>query len=239
MPRETRAAFLDQIADQIEARTSHITRIGSAETGLPRRGFWQSRGADNRPVAVVCIPYSRWRVFRSSLRSGASRSRTAAASRVVYGATLHRAGCPVVVKGHSVHPCTADIVVKISGKTLWLWRAVDQHCVVLDEMPQSRRDKPAAKKVSSQGLETCGSLPERINTDKLCSYGTAKRDLMPWLDHWSHKWLKNRDENSHLPVPKRERVMQIIVLRAACNASRPSIPQSAIVSLFQLADVPP
>ena len=31
---------------------------------------------------------------------------------------------------------------------------------------------------------------------------------MPELDHWSHKGLNNRAENSHVPFRKRERVMQ-------------------------------
>ena len=35
LPRATRAAFLDRIADEIEARGAEITAIGTAETGLP------------------------------------------------------------------------------------------------------------------------------------------------------------------------------------------------------------
>ncbi len=44
--------------------------------------------------------------------------------------------------------------------------------------------------------------------DKLRSYGAAKREVVPGLDHWSHKGLNNRAENSHLLFRKRERVMQ-------------------------------
>ena len=51
-------------------------------------------------------------------------------------------------------------------------------------------------------------MPKRIITDKLRSYGAAKREVAPGLDLWSHKGLNNRAENSHLPVRKRERVMQ-------------------------------
>ncbi|WP_438826376.1 DDE-type integrase/transposase/recombinase, partial [Ruegeria atlantica] len=35
-----------------------------------------------------------------------------------------------------------------------------------------------------------------------------KREVAPGLDHWSHKGLNNRAENSHLPFRKRERTMQ-------------------------------
>jgi putative transposase len=44
-------------------------------------------------------------------------------------------------------------------------------------------------------------------TDKLCSYATALRQIMPDVEHRSHKGLNNRAENSHLPL-LRERVMQ-------------------------------
>jgi putative transposase len=37
-----------------------------------------------------------------------------------------------------------EVVLKIAGKTHYLWRAVDQHGVVLDVLVQSRRDKKAA-----------------------------------------------------------------------------------------------
>ena len=38
-------------------------------------------------------------------------------------------------------------MLKIAGKKHYLWRAVDQHGVVLDVLVQSRRDKKAAKRL--------------------------------------------------------------------------------------------
>lgn len=57
-------------------------------------------------------------------------------------------------------------------------------------------------------LKKQGMPPKRIITDKLRSYGAAKRDVMPAVEHRSHKGLNNRAENSHLPLRKRERTMQ-------------------------------
>jgi putative transposase len=57
-------------------------------------------------------------------------------------------------------------------------------------------------------IKRLGFIPKRIITDKLRSYGAAKREVVPRLDHWSHKDLNNRAENSHLPFRKRERTMQ-------------------------------
>ncbi len=102
-----------------------------------------------------------------------------------------------------------EVVVKIADRSYWLWRAVDQHGVVLEEILQSRRDKRAAKRLLVKLMKRWGFVPKRIITDKLRSYGAAKREVAPGLDHWSHKGLlNNRAENSHLPFRKRERVMQ-------------------------------
>lgn len=101
-----------------------------------------------------------------------------------------------------------EVVVKISGRKYWLWRAVDQHGIVLDEILQPKRDKWAAKRPLRSLIKRLGFIPKRIITDKLRSYGAAKREVAPGLDHWSHKGLNNRGENSHLPFRKRERAMQ-------------------------------
>lgn len=101
-----------------------------------------------------------------------------------------------------------EVVVKIAGRSYWLWRAVDQHGVVLEEILQSKRNKRAAKRLLVKLMKRWGVMPKRIITDKLRSYGAAKREVAPGLDHWSHKGLNNRAENSHLPFRKRERPMQ-------------------------------
>lgn len=53
-----------------------------------------------------------------------------------------------------------------------------------------------------------GMTPRVITTDKLRSYGAAKREIMPSVEHRSHKGLNNRAENSHLPFRRRERILQ-------------------------------
>ena len=101
-----------------------------------------------------------------------------------------------------------EVVVSIAGKKHWLWRAVDQHGYVLDEIVQSRRNTKAAKRLLTRLLQKQGMPPKRIITDKLRSYGAAKNQIMPHVEHRSHKGLNNRAENSHVPLRKRERMMQ-------------------------------
>jgi putative transposase len=56
------------------------------------------------------------------------------------------------------------------------------------------------------------SLPLRLDPHlfpaPLGSYGAAKRDIMPGVEHRSHKGLNNRAENSHQPTRRRERIMK-------------------------------
>jgi len=75
-------------------------------------------------------------------------------------------------------------------------------------MVQIRRDTKAAKRLLTRLLRVQGLMPKRIVADKLRSYGAAKWEVMPDVEHRSHKGLNNRAENSHLPLRKRERMMQ-------------------------------
>lgn len=121
-------------------------------------------------------------------------------------------------------------MISIGGRKHWLWRAVDQDGHVLDEIVQARRDTKAAKRLLIRLLKKQGLSPKRIITDKLRSYGAAKRDVMPGVEHRSHKGLNNRAENSHMPIRKRERMMQ--GFRSAGGLQRFISVFSAVRNLF-------
>ena len=137
-PREERAAFLEAIADEMEARGDAITAIGTSETGLPEARLQGERGRTTGQL----------RLFASHIREGAYLDRRhdeALPDRqpmprpelrmiqrpigpvAVFGASNFplafstaggdtaaalAAGCPVVVKGHSAHPGTGEIVAE-------------------------------------------------------------------------------------------------------------------------------
>jgi putative transposase len=113
-----------------------------------------------------------------------------------------------------------EVVISIGGRQHWLWRAV----------AQTRRDTKAAKRLPVRLLKKQGIKPKRVITDKLRSYGAAKREVMPGVEHRSHKGLNNRAENSHLPLRKRERVMQ--GLRSVGGLQRFISVFSAVRNLF-------
>src|SRR4051794_38262192 len=77
----------------------------------------------------------------------------------------------------------------IRGQKHWLWRAVDQDGFVLDVLVQSRRDKKAAKRLLRKLLKKQGRAPRVMITDKLASYGAAKDEVMPAVEHRRHKGL--------------------------------------------------
>src|ERR687895_2962422 len=101
-----------------------------------------------------------------------------------------------------------DVFLTINGERYYLWRAVDQEGNVLDILVQHRRDKQAAKKFFRKLLKGLLYAPRVIITDKLKSYGAAKRELLPGVEHRQHRYLNNRAENSHQPTRQRERRMQ-------------------------------
>lgn len=137
-PREERAALLDAIADEIEARGEQITAIGSAETGLPEARLQGERGRTTgqlrlfakhiRDVSFLDLRYDEALPDRSPLPRpdmrmmqrpigpvavfGASNFPLAFSTAGGDTAAALAAGCPVVVKGHQAHPGTGEIVAE-------------------------------------------------------------------------------------------------------------------------------
>lgn len=133
-----RADFLNRIADEIEARGTAITEIGTQETGLPEARLQGERGRttgqlrlfaqhilkedwldkrhdsalpDRAPlprpdIKLIQRPIGPVAVF------GASNFPLAFSVAGGDTASALAAGCPVVVKGHSAHPGTGEIVAQ-------------------------------------------------------------------------------------------------------------------------------
>ena len=101
-----------------------------------------------------------------------------------------------------------EAYLKIDGRMVYLWRAVDAEGEVLDVLVQSRRDKHAALKLMRKLLKKYSFVPDRLITDDLRSYGAAASDLGIENRHERGRWKNNRAENSHQPTRRRERKMQ-------------------------------
>jgi hypothetical protein len=99
--------------------------------------------------------------------------------------------------------------VKISGRRMFLWRAVDDEGEVLDVLVQKRRNAAAAMKLMRRLLKNQGVHPETFTTDKLASYRVALKRLGISDRHRPGGMRQNnRAENSHLPIRRPERKRQ-------------------------------
>ncbi|HKR52294.1 MAG TPA: IS6 family transposase [Pseudonocardiaceae bacterium] len=101
-----------------------------------------------------------------------------------------------------------EVFITINGQRRYLWRAVDQHGNVLDILVTSRRDATAVTRFFRKLLKRLEYAPRVLITDKLRSYGVARRRVLRSVEHRRSKYLNNRAENSHQPTRQRERAMK-------------------------------
>jgi alpha-ketoglutaric semialdehyde dehydrogenase len=200
LSRDQRAAFLDKIADEIEARGAEITAIGTSETGLPAARLEGERGRttgqlrlfashirngdyldrrfdaalpDRKPaprpeIRMVQRPIGPVAVF------GASNFPLAFSTAGGDTASALAAGCPVVVKGHSAHPGTGEIVAQAVDAAI---KALGLHPGVFSLVQGGKRDvgeslvqHPLIKAVGFTGslgggralFDLCARRPEPI-----------------------------------------------------------------------------
>ena len=102
-----------------------------------------------------------------------------------------------------------EMCVRVGGKPMYLWRAVDAEGEVLDVLLQAKRDQRAARKLMRKLLKRQGMAPDEWVTDKNPAYGGALRQLkLTRAPHTRRKRANNRAESSHVPVRRRERKLQ-------------------------------
>lgn len=79
---------------------------------------------------------------------------------------------------------------------------------MLDMLVQRRRNTHAAKQFFRTLLKGVQYVPRVVITDKVKRYGTAKREILPGVEHRQSRSLNNRCESSHRPTRQREYHMQ-------------------------------
>jgi putative transposase len=126
-----------------------------------------------------------------------------------------------------------EMVVRIGGRQMFLWRAADDDGEVLDMFVQRRRNKKAAVRLLRKLLENHGVCPKAIVTDKLGSYGATAK-VVGLFDRHEPGGLpeNNRAENSHLPVRRREHKPQRF--KSQRSAQRFLATHGAVYNTFNL-----
>ena len=125
-----------------------------------------------------------------------------------------------------------EMVVRIAGKRMYLWRAVDHEGEVLDMLVQRRRDSRAALRLMRKLLKKQGFAPKLLVTDKLRSYASAFRRLGLSCLHEQGLRMNNGAENSHQVVRRRERKLQRF--KSARSAQRFLSMHAAVHNTFNL-----
>ena len=90
-----------------------------------------------------------------------------------------------------------EVFIKINWILHTLWRAVDQDGDEIDILVQKRKDKAAAMRFFKRLLKGQRGTPLKIVTDKLASYSTAKKELIPSVDLSTIQYENNGCELSH------------------------------------------
>ncbi len=161
--RDARATFLERIADEIEARGSDITAIGVGETGLPEARLEGERGRTTMQLRLFAAhirqgdyldrrhdpelpdrkpaPRPELRMMQRPVGPvavfGASNFPLAFSVAGGDTASALAAGCPVVVKGHSAHPGTGELVAQAVDAAI---KALGLHPGTFSFVQGGRRD---------------------------------------------------------------------------------------------------
>ncbi|WP_417826347.1 aldehyde dehydrogenase (NADP(+)) [Thalassospira povalilytica] len=198
--REERARFLNTIADEIDARGDEITEIGTQETGLPEARLQGERGRTVGQLRLFAshildgayldrrydealpdrapLPRPDLRLMQRPIGPvavfGASNFPLAFSVAGGDTASALAAGCPVVVKGHSAHPGTGEIVAQAIDAAI---KKCGVHPGVFSLIQGGKRDvgqslvqHPLIKAVGFTGslgggralFDLCASRPEPI-----------------------------------------------------------------------------
>ena len=198
--REDRAALLNKIADEIDARGDEITEIGTQESGLPEARLQGERGRTVGQLRLFAshildgdyldrrydealpdrapLPRPDLRLMQRPIGPvavfGASNFPLAFSVAGGDTASALAAGCPVVVKGHSAHPGTGEIVAQAIDAAI---KACGVHPGVFSLIQGGKRDvgqslvqHPLIKAVGFTGslgggralFDLCASRPEPI-----------------------------------------------------------------------------
>jgi putative transposase len=124
------------------------------------------------------------------------------------------------------------MVVRIAGRRMYLWRAVDHEGEASTCWSRVAADSRAALRLMRKLLRKQGFVPKLLVTDKRRSYGAAFRQLQLTCPHEQGLRKNNRAENSHQPVRRRERKMQRF--KSARSAQRFLNMHAAVHNTFNL-----
>jgi IS6 family transposase len=100
-----------------------------------------------------------------------------------------------------------ETYVKVSGRWTYLYRAVDQHCQVIDVLVSTRRDAAATREFFTRALRF-GPSPVEVTTDRAPVYPRVLDELVTAPRHVTEQYANNRVEADHGRLKARLRPMR-------------------------------
>jgi len=100
-----------------------------------------------------------------------------------------------------------ETYVKVAGRWIYLYRAVDQHGQVIDVLVSPRRDAAAARSFFARALRF-GPSPIEVVTDRARAYLRVVDELAPAARHITERCANNSIESDHGRLKARLRPMR-------------------------------
>jgi transposase-like protein len=98
-----------------------------------------------------------------------------------------------------------ETYVKVAGRWVYLYRAVDQFGQVIDVYASWRRDSEAARRFFQQARTTTGVTPAEVITDRAPTYPRVLDEMLPAAWHHAERYANNRVEADHAQLKRRLR----------------------------------
>jgi transposase-like protein len=101
-----------------------------------------------------------------------------------------------------------ETYVKVSGRWIYLYRAIDQFGQVIDVLVSQKRDLAATRRFFTRALNTTTLTPVEVITDKAAVYPQILDELTPGAWHHTEQYANNRIETDHGRLKSRLRPMR-------------------------------
>jgi IS6 family transposase len=100
-----------------------------------------------------------------------------------------------------------ETYVKVAGRWVYLYRAIDQFGQVIDVLVSQKRDLAATRRFFTSALRH-STPPTEVTTDQAPAYPRALDELVPTVCHVMQKYANNPIEADHSRLKARLRPMR-------------------------------
>ena len=90
-----------------------------------------------------------------------------------------------------------ETYVKVSGRWVYLYRAIDQFGQIIDVLVSEKRDLAATRRFFTGALNATAVTPVEVVTDKAAVYPRVLDELAPGAWHHTEQYANNRIEADH------------------------------------------